>query len=367
MLHKLRIFLFLLVLVFFRLMPLYGADLSGSEKVCDSSLIPNFSSFANNFSLDSLCDVSHDWWGKSYVDDDEPKIVKWTVTTYSGDKETRIESIKIKDLCLLGKIGLPKDIALFTNLQTLNLSETCLFSAPFWWERYSPSYYLLLDFNEPTFDFLSEDITSLTSLKKLNLNSNYLTVLPDSISQLVNLKGLFIISNKLIALPESIIQLVNLKKLFIDSNKLTSLPSTFHALSRLTDLSLDSNRLSDLPASFGKLPCLKSLNLRNNKFTFFPPEILDLIALESLYIDDNKIQYIPIEIGNMKNLKTITVRNNRLLKFPNGALKLEKLDFLALTKNPCLGKRAKDYSDKAYSHKDGKFHNKIEKLKSSFK
>lgn len=342
MLSKLKISL--LFLVFASLSPLHGADLSGAEKSSDVSWMPSFSLFANNFSVDALWGVALDWWGNSYVDDDEPRLIQWTITEYNRDKKVRTESSKIKELILFGQIGFPKDIALFTNLKRLDLSETCLFSAPTWLERYFSSYYLLLKYGEPTYDFLSEDVTSLMALQKLVLNKNYLTVLPESLGKLVNLEGLY-----------------------VGSNKLTALPSTFSSLLSLTDLYLESNYLSDLPSSFGKLSCLKILNLRSNKFKSFPTEILNIVALKQLYIDDNKIRHIPTEIGNMKKLRSFTARNNKLLIFPVGILKLEKLDFLGLEQNPCLDNLSKDYSNKAYSRKDSCFPNNIEELKDYFR
>lgn len=83
-----------------------------------------------------------------------------------------------------------------------------------------------------------------TSLKALNLSSNFFSSIPK---------------------PVLSKDLIKLEKLDLSSNQLATVPEEISALTKLEELRLDSNMIVSLPSAIGKLTKLKALSLRNNK------------------------------------------------------------------------------------------------------
>ncbi len=111
-------------------------------------------------------------------------------------------------------------------------------------------------------DFFPEEITMLTSLKKLNFAWNFLKKLPKSICNLKSLKELDLIGNKLTSLPKEIGKLSCLEELDLSINELTSIPNTLGELTSLKTLNLIHNKIITLPEN------LKDLELRGLKILF---------------------------------------------------------------------------------------------------
>ena len=115
-----------------------------------------------------------------------------------------------------------------------------------------------------------------SSLKKVNLGHNKITVVP---------KELFEICP-------------SIESFLINNNQLTSIPQSLSMLTKLTELNLASNQIDN---SFGidldsgiqlsqVFPrSLKVLNLSNNKLTKIPNFVYKMPLLETLELQQNKI------------------------------------------------------------------------------
>ncbi|XP_023653120.2 E3 ubiquitin-protein ligase LRSAM1 [Paramormyrops kingsleyae] len=116
-------------------------------------------------------------------------------------------------------------------------------------------------------------ITSLATLKVLDLHENHLTSLPEDIGQLKLLQVLNAEKNQIKVLPESIGDLHLLQTLNMKSNLLSELPSTLGGLSSLRTLDISENQVRELPMALAHIRTLECLTLDAAQMTFPPVSI----------------------------------------------------------------------------------------------
>jgi len=131
---------------------------------------------------------------------------------------------------------------------------------------------------------LSETISALHSLTKLDLTCSMLLELPTEIGQLHNLETLDLTGCMLTALPVSISKLAKLKTLQAQSNQLTEIVQDVGEMRSLTDLNLYKNDISSIPDSICTLPQLRSLFV-NGDFHVATPIGFDA------FIASNNVKY----------------------------------------------------------------------------
>ena len=180
---------------------------------------------------------------------------------------------------------------------------------------------------------LPPEITQLTGLQELWLDSNQLTALPPEITQLTGLNDLTLVGNQLTALPPEITQLTSLQELWLDNNQLTALPPEITQLTGLNDLRLSGNQLTALPPEIGQLTSLQQLWLDNNQLTALPPEITQLISLNDLRLSGNQLTALPPEIGQLTGLRQLWLSDNQLTALPPEIGQLTGLQQLSLSDN----------------------------------
>ncbi|MBI9018747.1 MAG: hypothetical protein JEZ07_15950 [Phycisphaerae bacterium] len=71
---------------------------------------------------------------------------------------------------------------------------------------------------------ITAEISKMTSLKFLALDSNSLTDLPTELGKLTSLEGLTLGDNSLTSIPKDIAQLTSLKTLYLPGNQIKALP-----------------------------------------------------------------------------------------------------------------------------------------------
>ena len=181
---------------------------------------------------------------------------------------------------------------------------------------------------------LSDEIGNLTTLECLDLRFNILTEVPSSMSKLTNLKILDLKQNKLSILPESFGELIALEVLNLHGNKLTELPNSLKNLTSLNILKLGLNNLKFLPEWIKNLNSLKKLGLGGNKslsnrkgmFKFLP-------FITELNLYDNNIKELPESIGSLYSLEVLKLPNNQLTELPDSFQNLKSLKKLDLSWN----------------------------------
>ncbi|XP_056146953.1 E3 ubiquitin-protein ligase LRSAM1 [Lampris incognitus] len=142
-------------------------------------------------------------------------------------------------------------------------------------------------------------ICKVLQKKVLILHGNELrSLLPKGcdISTLATLKVLDLHENKLIALPDDIGKLVSLQVLNVAKNQIKALPDSIGNLQLLQTLNVKSNHLSELPLSTGTMRSLRTLDLSDNNIYQLPKTLAYIRTLESLTLDAAMMSYPPASV-----------------------------------------------------------------------
>lgn len=107
------------------------------------------------------------------------------------------------------------------------------------------------------------ELLRYTSLKKLELWENGISVLPDDFFQLYSLESLYI-CDELVELSSLIENFCNLKYLNLEGNRLTKIPEQIQKLRKLELLDLSWNRIKTFSLNVSDMQNLTKIDLRHN-------------------------------------------------------------------------------------------------------
>jgi Leucine-rich repeat (LRR) protein len=134
----------------------------------------------------------------------------------------------------------------------------------------------------------------LTSLQRLQLNTNAFNFIPPEIGNLRALTSLYLYSftKNQNSIPSTLGQLTNLEVLDIHSTNFAAAGGFPRGLGALTKLKILSayycNFKGLIPTEIGNMVSLENLFLGSNGFTNLPTEIGNLVKLNDLILDNNK-------------------------------------------------------------------------------
>ncbi|OWR55095.1 leucine-rich repeat-containing protein 47-like [Danaus plexippus] len=187
---------------------------------------------------------------------------------------------------------------------------------------------------------LDKTVFKLTNINLLNISDTCLPSIPDEIKSLVNLQSLLLYGNKLTEFNENITSLKKLKVLDLSRNQITSIPDSLNNMKELSSINFSSNKIDHMPA-FGDFPNLISIDLSNNKLTdFLNTEQANLPHLTDLKIKGNEIETLPGYIAStMPSLKNFDIGENKLKTLPGEIAGMAKLKELNLKGNKLSDKR----------------------------
>lgn len=135
--------------------------------------------------------------------------------------------------------------------------------------------------------------------KVLILHGNALrTLLPKGceISSLATLKVLDLHENQLTSLPEDIGKLASLQVLNVERNQIKKLPESIGDLCLLQTLNAKGNSLRELPSSVGSMSSLRTLDLSENNICHLPKSLAYIRTLESFTLDAATMSYPPASV-----------------------------------------------------------------------
>ncbi|XP_068623611.1 leucine-rich repeat-containing protein 47-like [Battus philenor] len=183
---------------------------------------------------------------------------------------------------------------------------------------------------------LDRTVFQLTNLNLLNISDTCLDVIPDDIKLLVNLQSLLLFGNKIQEFNANITSLTKLKTLDLSRNQISKIPDSVNKMKELMNINLSSNQIDTLP-SFSDFPHLITMDFSNNKLVNFPdienanmPHLTDLKlkgncievlpsyvarvlpGLRNFDMGDNQLKIIPGEIANLGKLKELNLKGNKL-------------------------------------------------------
>ncbi|MHA1987238.1 MAG: leucine-rich repeat domain-containing protein [Promethearchaeota archaeon] len=223
-------------------------------------------------------------------------------------------------------------ISVMGNLNKLELNSNKLGKIPDSIFTLNTITYLDLSYNN--LNELQDLFKNMQSLEYLNLGYNQVFEIPQSIGLLKNLKLLDLNHNKLKSLPSSIGKLSSLVNLNLHGNQITSLPQSLKELKTLEVLNVGLNQLSNVPKWLGNLKSLKKLSLGGNKSLFKVEEWVDFLpSIIELNLYDNNIELLPDSFGTLDSLKILIIPNNQISTLPSSFQKLNSLKKLDLSWN----------------------------------
>ncbi|KAM8995790.1 E3 ubiquitin-protein ligase LRSAM1 isoform 2-T2 [Ara ararauna] len=138
-------------------------------------------------------------------------------------------------------------------------------------------------------------LSSLVTLKVLDLHDNQLASLPADIGQLASLQVLNLERNLLKCLPQSIGDLAQLQVLNVKGNKLKDLPVTVSSLRSLRTLDISGNMVVELPRGLAHIRTLETLTLDTSSMTYPSPDICSAgtESIQQFLCKDCGIAYYP--------------------------------------------------------------------------
>lgn len=162
-------------------------------------------------------------------------------------------------------------------------------------------------------------LCELETLESLNLTGNNLqeTEFPIEIEKYQNLLELILDSNKLKNLPKSITKFKLLSRLSLKSNQINEL-KYLDSLKRLRELIVDANLLESLDETFKSLEKLEMLSISRNLLISLPPELFhtSLLNLKILDASSNRLDSISAEVFMLPHLESLNLSNNLLNQLP---------------------------------------------------
>lgn len=187
----------------------------------------------------------------------------------------------------------------------------------------------------------SDTFRGLEKLEKLNLENNKLDANTPKLSSITSLKTLNLASNFFITLSIDLIENLNISKLDLPDNDLIKIPSNFFKNSQfLRELYLNENKLSNTENSaFAHLQNLHILHLQNNEISTIRKQFFaNLTNLEELRLDNNKLKFIDNNaFDDLIILKALNLSWNRFASVNTSPrmhlAKLENLETLDLSHN----------------------------------
>jgi len=157
----------------------------------------------------------------------------------------------------------------YKNLKSLILQE--------------PDFFIDLDY---------EPLKKLTKLEYLKIFDN-ITDRANQVEKMIysipTLKNLTV-SNKLSSISDSISNLKNLEKLDFHSNHISKISDNIEDLKKLKELDLSDNEIEKIPEQFSKLESLEILDLSYNPIKEIPEGLCKLKNLKELLIDEVESQ-----------------------------------------------------------------------------
>lgn len=173
---------------------------------------------------------------------------------------------------------------------------------------------------------LDRNIFALTNINLLNISDTCLQAIPDEISRLVNLQSLLFFGNKIQVFNENITSLTKLKVLDLSRNQLKSIPDSLNNMKELTNVNLSGNEIEEMP-KIGDMPNLITFDVSNNKLkSFVDFENASLPHLTDVKMKGNVIEELPSYVSkSLANLKNFDMGDNLLKTIPGEVASLTKL------------------------------------------
>nr|XP_039247944.1 protein artichoke-like [Styela clava] len=262
------------------------------------------------------------------------------IKIFRSDDFRQLSSLKTLTLTDVGLSTFPGNILWFPMLEYLDIAKNEISGTGLSSIRFKKLKTLKLSGN-PIDAIGGNAFRGIPEVENIFASSCGITGIDDeAFSSLSRLKKLELQNNKLSTLPK-FSKNFNLEEINVNNNKIFALaPLTLSSLRSLKKLSMANNSLSEISASaFGSryAAALSSIDISGNKFTNIPPILAEKVTnLTSLNISRNLLsdEFKFSSISEMKNLKELNVKKNQINELlPDISLDLPSLKRLYMCDN----------------------------------
>ncbi len=122
----------------------------------------------------------------------------------------------------------------------------------------------------------------------VNLDRNRLAVFPSELTHLTGLKWLRLNSNQLAQLPD-LKALTHLRRIYLKDNRFTTVPETLKDLPFLTDIDLSGNPIAEIPDWLAAKKGLEGLSFSRTRITKLPADLSAWRTLKQLQLGGLKL------------------------------------------------------------------------------
>ena len=232
-----------------------------------------------------------------------------------------MQSLSLKS-CLIAHIS----GSLLSNLQYLDLRSNSIQHFPT--ELGEKTTVLKLSGNQ--LDMISEIISCLKNLAKLDISSCEMKEFPQPVLSLRNLQSLDISNNFIHNIPEDILKL-DLKTFGFGGNPLDEIPTFLDRLvMNLEEIDLSTSFLEGIPSAIQKSRNIKQMKINDNCIIGFPA-LASFQNLEKLEMSENPIEQLPDAFQNAQELRILDISSTNLQEVPSQILHLGGLEHLTMT------------------------------------
>jgi len=268
------------------------------------------------------------------------------------DAKGNVVSVVVDDNNLVGT--LPSELATVEKLEFLSLRDNDMEGTlPPDWKDLTDLQEILLSDNVLN-GTIPVEWKSLGKLKRLELQDNGMTVVPlnpELLKGVTSLKRLLLEANEVTVLgdiPTEIGLLESLENLSLDYVQVTgTLPSEIGLCKNLTHLSIaDADMEGTIPSEIGQLEHLTMLSLLGSRFEGSIPDVLyEMDTLNFIKLERNRLTgTLSPSIGNLADLRLLILSQNRLTgSVPRELGSLVKMTSLILFHNEFTGAVPEEY------------------------
>ncbi len=246
-----------------------------------------------------------------------------------------LENLNLSNNQLGGNI--PAQLGNLSNLTFLNLSDNLLTGVLPSSLGGLRSVYSIDVRNNMLSGQIPNEIGDLCNLVSFYGQSNQFTALPHIVGGCAQVNELQLWDNQIDSISDELTGLPLLEKLDLSSNALTYVGSGIGMLTHLKELKLNNNFIPEILSGLGSLDSLELLDLSYNEIAQVDGDIGGALSLRVVNFNDNNLTDLPIEFGNLQNLEYLSLPRNNFIEIPEAVFSLSDLKSFTFFANEATG------------------------------
>lgn len=224
----------------------------------------------------------------------------------------------------------PEEMSNLSNLQLLNMSNNQISSILC--ETLPKIQSVNLSHNKLTSDSYIEYMAGWTTMVELNLEYNRLNSIDTALTSLISLKTLNLGHNHLVKFPSVVWDLESLEICKVHNNFITEMTVPQTIKSPIHDINVDHNYIEHVPL-MSSLKTLRNFSAKSNFIDEVSGHFDGCHSIEQLDLSDNYIKVFTLKTEHLSKLKHLRLNTNYLRIFPECIWTLKALQVCSLRQN----------------------------------